>query len=192
LTIHDAKGMEFPMVVVPGVDQGFNHRAAVGDGQVEFERIGGHPAVGLRAPSAEDPFSFEDTMARHTIRERRVAEERAEYKRLLYVAMTRARDHLLLSGLHELAGEADEPTLTDLAAADPADPSSWRDWVQPAFIPEEVCAALDEEDRVETLLGRGVCTVALPTPPAEWIRAPSTTDPVVALPDPPATATPRI
>jgi hypothetical protein len=38
LTIHDAKGMEFPFVVVPGIGREFKDEAALGGGKVEFEQ----------------------------------------------------------------------------------------------------------------------------------------------------------
>ena len=181
LTIHDAKGMEFPFVVVPGVGRGFNDEAALGSGQVEFERVGETHAVGLKTPSATDPFEMEDTIARDALRERRRAEERAEEKRVLYVACTRARDHLLLCGRHDPAGEADGPTMTDIEEADPDDPSSWRDLVQPELLIGEVRGRLDESDRVQREYGDGRYTVSVPSPPAEWTHDVDDTDPVVEL-----------
>ncbi|WP_435075271.1 UvrD-helicase domain-containing protein [Halorubrum sp. HHNYT27] len=186
LTIHDAKGMEFPFVVVPQISRPFKDDAAIGDGQVEFERIGDQYAVGMKAPSPDDPFELGDTMARETIRDRRRAEERAEEKRVLYVACTRARDHLLLSGLHETADEATEPTFRDLEEADPAEPSSWRDWVQPELLSEDVCATLDTTSHVERALGDGTYTVSIPTPPAQRSQPTTDHEPAMALsPHPP-------
>ncbi|GAA0529123.1 UvrD-helicase domain-containing protein [Halorubrum aquaticum] len=186
LTIHDAKGMEFPFVVVPGIGREFNDKAALGSGQVEFEQVSGQHAVGLKAPSPDDPFEMVDTIARDAIRERRRAEERAEEKRVLYVACTRARDHLLLSGLHESAGETDEPTMTDLKEPEPESASSWRDWVQPELLTEDVCTALDSETHVQRSYGDGTYTVSLPTPPAEQVQPDPDIDPAVTLsPRPP-------
>lgn len=73
LTIHDAKGMEFPFVVVPGLSHEFNDKAALGNGQIEFESIGEQHAAGLKAPSPDDPFEMEATIARKTLQERRRA-----------------------------------------------------------------------------------------------------------------------
>lgn len=190
LTIHDAKGMEFPVVVVPGVDRGFNLKAALGDGAVEFEQLGSTPAVGMKAPDPDDPFERADTVARQSLRERRRDEELAEEKRVLYVACTRARDHLLLSGLHDAAGEADAPTCTAFEAADPESPSSWRDWVQPELLSEPVLSALDENDSVDRSYGDGSYRVSLPTPPVSWGPSDPEIEPAVTLsPRPP---TPRI
>ena len=162
LTIHDAKGMEFPCVVVPGISRTFKDEAAIGRGAVEFERIGDQHAVGVKTPSPEDPFERTDTIARATLRDRRRREERAEEKRTLYVACTRARDHLLLSGTHELADDGDELTLGNLADADPDEPSAWRDWVQPALLPSELTSRLDNAAAVSRSVGDRVYTVSIP------------------------------
>jgi ATP-dependent helicase/nuclease subunit A len=186
LTIHDAKGMEFPFVVVPGLDRSFKDEAALGNGQIEFEQIGDQHAVGMKAPTPDDSFEMVDTIARETIRERRRAEERAEEKRVLYVACTRARDHLLLSGLHDSTGETEEPTMTDLGEPDPESASSWCDWVQPELLPADVCSALDTDDRVQRSYGDGTYTVSLPTPPIEQAQTDPAVDPAVALSPTPA------
>jgi len=167
LTIHDSKGMEFPFVVVPELSREFKDDAALGGGKVEFERVGDEHAVGMKAPSLDDPFEMKDTIARKTVRNRRREEERAEEKRVLYVACTRARDHLLLCGHHELAGDAEGPTLTNLAEADPESPSSWRDWVQPALLSEEVCSKLDTETITTQSYGDGSYQVSIPTSKVE-------------------------
>jgi len=186
LTIHDAKGMEFPFVVVPGIGRGFNDEASL-NGQVEFEEINARHAVGMKAPQPNDPFEMADTMARNTLRDQRRAEERAEEKRVLYVACTRARDHLLLSGLHESAGETETPSVTDLKEATPDDASSWRDWVQAELLTDDVCEELQTSVRVERSYGDGSYTVSLPTPRVE--REPETTveDPAVELSETPPT-----
>ena len=179
LTIHDAKGMEFPFVVVPQISRPFKDDAAIGDGKVEFEQVGDQYAVGMKAPSPDDPFELADTMARETIRDRRRAEERAEEKRVLYVACTRARDHLLLSGIHESAGEADEPTVTDLADADSEEATSWRDWVQPELLTDAACTALDTTSKVEQQLGDESYIVSLPTPPVAQHQSATAREPTV-------------
>ncbi|MWG33795.1 UvrD-helicase domain-containing protein [Halomarina oriensis] len=187
LTIHDAKGMEFPFVAVPGIGREFKDDASLGGGKVEFERIGEQYAVGMKAPSPNDPFDMVDTIARETIREQRRAEERAEEKRVLYVACTRARDHLLLSGLHDLADADEGPTMTNLEEPDPESASSWRDWVQPELLPDDVCTTLSTETHVQRSYGDGEYTVSLPTPPAEQTPSDPDVDPVVELsPSPPA------
>lgn len=186
LTIHDSKGMEFPFVVVPEISRGFKDDAALGDGKVEFEQVGATHAVGMKAPSPSDPFEMEDTMARETLRERRRREERAEEKRCLYVACTRARDHLLLCGHHELADDAEGDSLVNLEEAEPDEASSYRDWVQPALLPDEVCEDLDDVTSVHRSYGDGAYTISIPTPKVERVQTTDDVDPTVELsPSPP-------
>jgi ATP-dependent exoDNAse (exonuclease V) beta subunit len=89
MTVHSAKGLEFPMVVVAALHKGVNTNAAV----VTFS-----PRIGLgarwRNPAVRED---KDDLFQHKIREERARREDAESHRLLYVAMTRAEQHLVLS-----------------------------------------------------------------------------------------------
>jgi ATP-dependent helicase/nuclease subunit A len=96
MTIHQSKGLEFPIVIVPDVDRPRLHRAA----GVHFDpRLG--PLVRLR-----DAGSKADLGGYELWRFAEKTEEAAELNRLLYVATTRAADYLILSsGVVEAAPE---------------------------------------------------------------------------------------
>ena len=82
MTVHASKGLEFPIVFVVNMGRGTgNTRAPI---RVAAD-VGGEPSVAVADYQSE---ADEDSAAR----------EREETKRLLYVALTRARDRLYLSG----------------------------------------------------------------------------------------------
>ncbi len=99
LTVHGAKGLEFPVVVVPELaapprrdaPPALLELAPTADG---VER----PEVGLRLPDPARGHKVHGTGLRRTLYRRAEAKEQAEARRLLYVACTRARDRLLLVG----------------------------------------------------------------------------------------------
>jgi len=158
MTIHEAKGQEFPVVVVPGLDKGFTDKARLSNGSVEFERVPVNgdriPLIGLKTPAENWGDDDRTTLMRHTARDRRRAEEHAEEKRILYVACTRAEDHLILTGRHT----SDDDHSTGITQPDPENPSSWRDWVQPVLFGTDDDAA----KAWQTLETTGEFTTTLP------------------------------
>ena len=91
LTVHAAKGLEWPLVVVADLGRG---APPLTDPILWGEEPGFVPD--LRDP--ERPQATITAGSHRALREARRAREREESKRLLYVAMTRAREHLILAG----------------------------------------------------------------------------------------------
>jgi ATP-dependent helicase/nuclease subunit A len=61
--------------------------------------LGDNPLlVGTKIPDPKEDYDLSDTPVLAALREMQRQKERAEKKRLLYVALTRARDHLIMSG----------------------------------------------------------------------------------------------
>ena len=89
LTVHSAKGLEFPIVFVAALHKGVASGAPV----VAFSpRVG----LGARWRNPADGKDKDDAF-QHAIREERKQREEEESSRLLYVAMTRAEQHLALT-----------------------------------------------------------------------------------------------
>ena len=100
MTIHAAKGLEFPVVFVPELNRPFNY----GYGEsIYIDAISRTTdsveiAAGIKGLDPEQNFAPENTILRDYLKRQNEAKTDAEMKRLLYVACTRAREQLLLSG----------------------------------------------------------------------------------------------
>ena len=90
LTIHSAKGLEWPVVVVPDLSRQFSSSSS----PVLFD-----PELGVAVDFGEEE-SGEGVLYR-ILKDRKEREQEAEAKRVFYVAPTRARDHLILTSTEE-------------------------------------------------------------------------------------------
>jgi len=88
MTIHKAKGLEFPIVVVPDVSYASQNRTPA-----YFTEPTAGLAVRMRDEEGESQTSAAMMLAKSAAAEA----ERQESRRLLYVALTRAKDYLILS-----------------------------------------------------------------------------------------------
>ncbi len=99
MTVHAAKGLEFPILFLAGLNFGPNNRTS----PVLFDRLGGRVEVKVGSgQKVQQTAGYAELLA--TEKER--AEE--EQVRLMYVAATRARDHLIVS-LYRKAGDLKSP-----------------------------------------------------------------------------------
>ncbi|MHB8439269.1 MAG: UvrD-helicase domain-containing protein [Acidimicrobiales bacterium] len=108
MTVHGSKGLEFPLVVVAGLERdesvGYRSDPVLWNAQGSIEaRFSAHLAT--------DGYKLLADADR--------ALEASERVRLLYVAMTRARDHLLLCLHHKARGQSHAQQLAELCRSHP-------------------------------------------------------------------------
>ena len=108
LTVHKSKGLEFPLVAIPFLDTPF---------KTDTHKTVWHPPLGLGFSLRDEEGILIPSEVLKRIRDENTAKEREEKIRLLYVAMTRAKDRLILSGCLK-------KTKTPSAA------SHWLNWVE--------------------------------------------------------------
>ena len=92
MTIHGSKGLEFPITIVSGMTTVRSGGRAVG--QVKWGDRGELPEVGISKNARTKFFDLHKELDDEM--------DGPERDRLLYVALTRARDHLAVSGYHGL------------------------------------------------------------------------------------------
>ena len=91
-TIHKSKGLEYPVVIIPGMSKKFNFDKS--------ESIGmSHRELGIGISYSDFKSRVKkNTLLQHMIKNTNEAEELEEELRILYVAMTRAKDRLYILG----------------------------------------------------------------------------------------------
>ena len=160
MSIHHSKGLEFPVVFAAGMGKSFNRQESR-DKLVCHSRYG----IGLDYVDLEKRMR-RATMAKQVIRRQNQLDSLGEELRILYVAMTRAKEKLILTGMakEKLLEAAPAPegrlSYVELAGAD-----SFMEWLIPAMREDgsaltrrlaELKGILAEEtkDRVQDALSR--------------------------------------
>ena len=93
MTIHQAKGLEFPVVIIPDLHR---QSSTVSESPFILDR---HLGLTLKVPDGRGKLAAGRTFSRFATRNE--LREQFESMRLLYVAATRAQDRLILSGATE-------------------------------------------------------------------------------------------
>ena len=133
ITVHSSKGLEYPVVCVcfAGEKKKF-----------ETPALEEHPVLGYSI-SPKLPWMEKDSknLLYEVVHQDRRAREAAEQKRLFYVALTRARDHLVLCGAQENQTSYPEHSFLRMYMDVCSDISQ-----KPEIIEESCCAAPETED----------------------------------------------
>lgn len=134
VTIHSSKGLEFPVVFVAGMTHRFNQQDF--KGSYLFDQDFG---IAVKAIDPEQRIMY-TSLPYLAMKEKKIAKMKAEEMRILYVAMTRAKEKLILVGSvknwekKKQEWEVLQDLPQDIILPDylRANASSYLDWVGPA------------------------------------------------------------
>lgn len=190
-TVHSAKGLEFPIVVVPELSRGVSKRSTITDNSsysqslAYLETEGDEPVLGIKGPSPANSFETAATPDYNIAGKVQQQELRAESRRLLYVATTRVRDHLMLTSTHAIGSDS-EATFGEYDTGE--DASCWRDLVQPILLEDrELLPELATAGDATRSLKEGQYTVRRPPTPVAGPAESASTERAcdIELPEPP-------
>ena len=91
MTIHKSKGLEFPVVIIAGMDKKRNIRS-----ETEMVRMSEKMGIGIDIINEELKYKY-PSIYKEIINLEKTKEEKEEEFRILYVAMTRAKEKLIMT-----------------------------------------------------------------------------------------------
>lgn len=140
MTIHKSKGLEFPIVFVAGMGKRFNMQDA-------RSSVVLHPDLGIGLEAIDlDSRTKSPSLIKKVIQKEEVMDSLAEELRVLYVAFTRAKEKLIITGTLAQAAQKAEAAKSIILDKEEALPfgklsraSVYWDWLLPALVslPEE-------------------------------------------------------
>ncbi|MDI6618498.1 MAG: helicase-exonuclease AddAB subunit AddA [Clostridiales bacterium] len=157
MSIHKSKGLEYPVVFVCGLGRKFNTRDL-------NESILFHQDLGF-GPDFVDPeirLSY-PTIIKHAIRKKMKLENYSEEMRILYVAFTRAKEKLIITGTvgnyekaHARWSEGVDYPGNKVPTYQVLKGTNFFDWICPALLKNSLVKALKGTDRIEVAIP-GLC-----------------------------------
>ena len=134
MTIHKSKGLEFPIVFVSGLGKGFNTQELKSDLVI-------HSDLGLGlVEKTKSPRTKRPSLVRNEIESRIKRENSGEELRVLYVALTRAKEKIILTGGISNAQKAFEKYRGNVNKGQPISfgqresAGCYLDWIIPAML----------------------------------------------------------
>ncbi|WP_404427595.1 helicase-exonuclease AddAB subunit AddA [Ureibacillus chungkukjangi] len=148
VTIHSSKGLEYPVVFVAGLGRSFN--------QMDFNNsylFDQQFGLAVKAIDPDDRIMY-TSLPFLAMKEKKILELKAEEMRVLYVAMTRAKERLILVGTvkdwekvnAKWAEVQHLPTEVMLPEFLRARAKNYLDWIGPAVARHECFIALSQEE----------------------------------------------
>lgn len=140
MSIHKSKGLEFPVVFVAGMSKVFNNQDA-------RSKLVIHPDLGIGPDYVDPDLRIKSpTLLKKFIQKRIVLENLGEELRVLYVALTRAKEKLILTGYVPSVGDklkkwsdTKDQTNRSLLFQKLAGAGNYFDWVMPSLVRHKDC-----------------------------------------------------
>ena len=134
MSIHKSKGLEFPVVFVSGIGKLFNTKDAKSSIVI-------HPELGVGMDAVDVVGRTKNpTLLKKLIQKKIVLENTAEELRVLYVAMTRAKEKLIITGaakklevMIDKLGKLGQRVTKQLPYGELTKATSYMDWILPAL-----------------------------------------------------------
>lgn len=152
MSIHKSKGLEFPIVLVCGMGKTFNQQDA-------RSRLVLHPELGVGCDHTDLELRVKMPVLMKKVISRQIQEENlGEELRVLYVAMTRAKEKLILTGtvskieekIQKWYREAKTPKV-NLSYSGIISAGTYLDWIMPALLRHKSGEALLQQYELERL-----------------------------------------
>ncbi|MEN6471613.1 MAG: helicase-exonuclease AddAB subunit AddA [Clostridiaceae bacterium] len=151
MSVHAAKGLEFPVVFLAGMSGRFNERDARSHLILDADLgVGLRPVIeGMRA----------ETLLYKAVRESKRFLDTAEQMRVLYVGMTRARDALIMLAAVRDARKEIEKALRPLTVLRVLNGRRFLDWALPALMDTPCGDVIRENLKMEAIGGEACCAI---------------------------------
>ena len=140
MSIHKSKGLEFPIVFVAGMGKKFNTQDTKGSVLLHPEWGAGVDLIDLKRRTKTPTF------LKKMIREETALENLAEEMRILYVALTRAKEKLIMTGAAKITEDGAVSDISSVFRAEGA--KCYLDWVLPCILSDET-GKVKQESPVE-------------------------------------------
>jgi len=144
MSIHKSKGLEFPVVFVGGMNKSFN--------MLDIQQsLILHKDLGLSMEYVNlDERRYCETIYKSIAKEKTALEVLSEEMRVLYVAMTRARDKLIMVGSGKRLDSKIEGWAKPLSSYTVSKAKTYLDWVLGALLGYEEAIALAKQGAYES------------------------------------------